>query len=188
MTFHLGLLFSSAQCFSLAFHVFWVLIFHITRTGIITWGGLASLWPDLLFFLVTLVSFWEWWADGNGTSLPTFFLWKLHMCFPNVSSSIFPFQFISIPILFLSSNPSCCRSTWRGLFLSSLPQEQEQQQHSAQTVWLGSLAWTLLTTVALEAEGVVPQMKKCTSDAVLVKNHLQLRNSKLLKQCQQTSL
>lgn len=111
MTFHLGLLFSSAQCFSLAFHVFWVLIFHIARTGIITWGGLASLWPDLLFSLVTLVSFWEWWADGNGTSLPTFLLWKLKKCVSLMSlplsfhSSLFPFQFSFCPPILPVAGP-----------------------------------------------------------------------------------
>lgn len=176
MTFHLGLLFNSVQCCNLGFPVFRVLIFKIGRIAIITWGGLASLWPGLLLFLMALgkaVSSREWWAAGNGMSLPTLLVWKPWRSVslvwlalpPAFLSSWFPFHF------FFSSHPSSCRLAWRGLFPALSPQEQ---QRSAQPVLLGSLARALLTAAVSEAERVACQLQNCISDAILVKNHLKM--------------
>lgn len=114
------------------------------------------------------VGCWKWHVTAHFACVKA-----LKKYFPGVtgSPSCFPFQLISIPLLFFSSHASSCKSAWRGLFLAPSLQEQ---QHSAQPVLLGSLALALLAAASLEAEGVEHQMQNCLSDAILVKNRLKM--------------
>lgn len=120
MTFHLGLLFNSIQCCNLGFRVFWVLIFQIERTAIITWGGLAALWPGLLLFFMAL---------GKTVS-------SQELRAVTISPSSFLFRLLSIPLLF----PTCLLQI---CLLGSFPAPQEQQC-STQPALLSSLALALL--------------------------------------------
>ena len=180
MTFYLGLFFNSVQCCSLGYDVFWVLIFQIGRTSVITWGSLASQWPGLLLFLMALgkaVSSWEQWAAGNGISLRTSLVWKpwkKSFLGVNGSPSSFPFQLLSIPLQFVSSHPSSCRLAWRWVFLAPSCWEQ---QRSPLPVLLGSLAQVLLMAAASKAEGVDCRMQNCISETILMKNHLKMGSS-----------
>lgn len=139
---------------------------NLGRSGItVTWFAFIPYGSRQSRQFPGAMSCWKWHVSPGFACVKA-----LKKCFPGVtgSPSSFPFQLISIPLLFFSSHPSSCRWAWRGLFWAPAP--QEQQQRSGQPVLLGSLAQAL--AAASEAEGVACQMQNCISDAILVKNHI----------------